>query len=52
MEEEEEEIESNVNNITNDTLFRSPDTINAQKKDANVTNERQIALDIHTEMIK
>ena len=31
-------MEDNVNNITIDTLFQSPFTINAQNKDANVTN--------------
>ena len=51
-EEEEKYFERDVNNITMDTLFHSPVTINKQKKDANVTNERQISLDIHEETIK
>ena len=34
------------------TLFQYPVTINAQKKDENVTNEGQIAADIHTEMME
>ena len=38
MEEEEKYAKHNVNNVTTDTLFRSPVNINAQKKDANVTN--------------
>ena len=45
-------MEDNVNNVTMDTFFQSPITINAQKKDAKVTNERQIAADIHAETIK
>ena len=52
MEEEEKYPKRNVNNVTMDTLFHSPVTINAQMKDENVTNERRIALDIHTETIK
>ena len=40
-------MEDNVNSISMDNFFRSPVTINAQKKDANVTNERQISADIH-----
>ena len=35
MEQEEEEIERNINNITCDTSFESPVTMNVQKKDAN-----------------
>ena len=35
MEQQEEEIERNINNITCDTLFQSPVTKNVQKKDAN-----------------
>ena len=52
MEEEEKAAECNVNNITTDTLFQSPVTINAQKKDANLKNERLIALNSHAEKIK
>ena len=51
-EEEEKYSERNVNNVNTDTLFQSPVTINAKNKDANVTNERQIASDIHAETIK
>ena len=51
MEEEEKDAERNVNNVTMNNLFQSPVTINAQMKDENVTNERRIALDIHTETI-
>ena len=43
MEQEEKDAERNKNNVTTDTLFQSPFTFNAQKKDANVTYERQIA---------
>ena len=35
MDEEEEEIELDINNITCDTPFLSPVTKNVQKKDAN-----------------
>ena len=52
MEEEEKYSERNVNNINMDTLFQSPVTINTQRKDANVKNERRIAADIHAEMMK
>ena len=34
MEEEEKHVKRNVNNVTTDTFFQSPITINAQKKDA------------------
>ena len=40
MEEEEKYAKRNVNNVTTDNLFQSPVTINAQNKDANMTNER------------
>ena len=52
MEEEEKDAKRNVNNITTDNLFQSPVTINAQKKDANVTYERRIASGILAETIK
>ena len=42
MEDEEKYAKHNINKIIMDTLFQSPATINAQKKDANVTYERQI----------
>ena len=45
-------MEDNVNNITMDTLFHSPLTINVQNKYANVTSERRIAADIHAESIE
>ena len=32
MEQEEEEIERNINNITSDTSIESPVTVNVQKK--------------------
>ena len=51
-EEEEKDAKNNVKNITMDTLFQSPVTINPQKKYANVTNERRIAADIHAETMK
>ena len=51
-EEEEKYAERKVNNATMDTLFQSPVTINTQRKDTNVTNERPIAADIHAETMK
>ena len=36
MEEEQEEIERNINNITCDTSFHSPVAMNVQQKDANL----------------
>ena len=38
MVEEEKDSKHNVNNVTMDTLFQSPATINTQKKDTNVTS--------------
>ena len=52
MEEKEEDSKSNVNNVTTDTSFQSPITINAKKKDTNVSYERQIASVILSETIK
>ena len=52
MEEEEKYAERNVNNVTADTLFQYPVTINSQNKNASVKNERQIASRILVEMIK
>ena len=49
IEEEEKDTERNV---TMDDLFHSPITINTQRKDPNVTNERQISSSIHAETIK
>ena len=40
MEEEEDEIERNINNITCSTSFQSPVAINVQKKGANFSLER------------
>ena len=52
MEMEEKYAERNVNNVTMDTFFQYPVTINAEKKDTNATNERQVASDILAEMMK
>ena len=43
MEEEGEEIERNINNITCYTSFQSPITINVQKKYANLSVDKQLA---------
>ena len=52
MEEEEEEIKSNVNNIIAETSFQSPVAMNAQKKYANTSYERRLASGILEETIK
>ena len=52
MEYEEKDSERNVNNVTTDTLLQLPITVNAQKKDANMTYERRISLGIIVETIK
>ena len=52
MEEEEKYAKRNVNNVTTDPFSKYPLTINAQKKDANVTYERQIASGVFAETIK
>ena len=51
MEYEENDVECNVNIVTTDTLFQSLVTVNAQKKDANVTHERRISLGVIAEII-
>ena len=52
MEQEEKDAKINFNNVTTDTSFQSPITINAKKKDTNVSYERQIASVILSETIK
>ena len=52
MQEEEEEIESHINNIIMNTSFQSPITISAQKKDAHMSLERRLASGVLAEMIK
>ena len=52
MEEEEEEIEHNINNITCNTSFQSPVGMNVQKKDANWSLERRLATGVLAEMVK
>ena len=52
MEEEEKYAELNINNSTMDTFVQSPVTINTQRKDVNVSNERRVALEIYAETIK
>ena len=42
MEYEERDSERNINKVTTGTLFQYPVTINAQKKDENMTYERRI----------
>ena len=52
MEEEEEEIENYIYNITMDTSFQSPVAMNAQKKDANISLDRRLNSGVLAEMIK
>ena len=52
MEQEEEEIEGNINNITWDTSFQSPITKNVQNKDAYWSLERRLAAGLMEEMVK
>ena len=51
-EEGENDSKLNVNNINMDTLYQSPVTINTQRKDKNVTNEKRIASGVHAETMK
>ena len=43
MDEEEEEMERNINNITCDTPFQSPVTKSVKNKDASWSLERRLA---------
>ena len=52
MEQQEEETECNINNITCDTSFQSPVTKNVQKKDENGSLERQLAVGVLEKMVK
>ena len=52
MEEGEEEIEIHINNITMNTSFQSPISMNAQKKVSNVSLERRLAPVILSETSK
>ena len=51
MEDEEEEIERNINNITCNTSFQSPVAMNVKNKYENMSLERQLASGILSEMI-
>ena len=51
-EEEERDTKRNVNNVTMDSFLQSHVTINTQRKDTNVKNERRIASEIIKETIK
>ena len=52
MEQQEEEIERTINNITCDTSFKSPVTKNVQKKDENNSLEIRLAAGVLDEMVK
>ena len=52
MNEEVEEMERNINNITYDTLFQSPATKSVQEKDASWSLERRLAAGVLAEMVE
>ena len=52
MEQQEEEIERNIYNITRDTSFQSAHTKNVQKKYANWSLERRLAAGVLDKMVK
>ena len=52
MDEEEEEIERNINNITCHTPLQSPVTKNVQNKDTNWSLERRLAPGVLDKMVK
>ena len=52
MGDEEEEIERNINNVTCNTSFHYPVTMNVQEKDANWSLERQLAAVVLEETVK
>ena len=52
MEQEEEQIERNINNIACDTSFKSPITMNVQKKDAKLSLERRIAAGVLAKIVE
>ena len=52
MEQEEENIKRNINNITCNTSFDSPVTMNVQKKNANWSLERRLDAGILEEMVE
>ena len=52
MNEEVEEMERYINNITCDTPFQSPGTKSVQKKDASWSLKRRLAAGVQAEMVK
>ena len=52
MDEDEEEMERNINNITCNTPFQSPVTKNVQKKDAGWSLERQLDAGVLAEIVE
>ena len=52
MNEEIEEMERNINNITFDTPFQSPGTKSVQNKDASWSLERRLAAGVPAEMVE
>ena len=52
VEQQEEEIERDINNITCNTSFKSPVTKNVQKKNGNWSLERRLATGVLDKMVK
>ena len=52
MDEEEEDIENNINNVTCDTPFQSPVTRSVQNKDSSWSLERRLAAGVLAEMVE
>ena len=52
MDQEEEKIECNINNITCDTSFEYPVTMNVQNKYTNLSLYRQLAAGVLSEMVE
>ena len=52
MNEQVEEMERNINNITFDTPFQSPGTKSVKKKDASWSLERRLAADVMAEIVQ
>ena len=52
FQEEEEDSKRNINNITCDTSFKSPVTMNVKKKDAKFSLERRLASGVLAEIVE
>ena len=52
MDEEEEEMERNINNLTCNTSFQSPVNKSVQKKDASLSLERRLVVGVLAEIVQ